>query len=152
MAFPKIALAIAGMGLQAIGGIASARATQRIASVNAALAQQEGEQAAALSKVRAESIRRDALRRSGALKAGAADSGVLLSGSVLDVLADQALEDELNARLALFEGESKRVSKANEAAITIATGRARARAKLFEAAGSIALGASRLKTASSVKP
>ncbi len=137
MPSPKLALAIAGMGLQAIGGIASARATTRIADLNAALARSEGKTARELSEVKAEAVRREALRRQGALKASTAASGVLLSGSPLEVLADQALEDELNYRLALFEGQSQQIAKTNEAAITKATGRARAQEKLFRAASSI---------------
>jgi hypothetical protein len=99
----------------------------------------------------AETEARDANRRRGRNIAAAAGSGVSRSGSVLDVLADQALEDELQQANTLFTGEIKgreadeaaTVADA-EAAQSIARGKAAKRASIMKAATGVAFGAHKI--------
>ena len=88
-----IGTTLAKTAVEAQADTAQARFTEQQAAATAARARQ---QEAAL--------RRDALRTSAALRGRFASAGVAPTGSPLEVLAEKAREDELQARLARYEG------------------------------------------------
>lgn len=82
----------------AVGGFFQNQRAADIAKDNA-----EAQRAAA----RAETVRlrRDQARRAGLLRATVGATGTTFEGSPLEILGDQAMEFEENARLALYSGE-----------------------------------------------
>lgn len=93
-------LRLAGFIGQGLSGYKSSKAQADLANQNASVSRQT-------AALEAQRYQADARRRLGAARARAGASGTQLSGSVLDVLADQAAEEELNRRMILYGGEAK---------------------------------------------
>ena len=84
----------------------------------AKLARQNAATARARAAAEAELAQRGARRRLGAIRARAGASGTTISGSTIDVLADQAAQEELNRLTIIFGGEAQaRESEARARAI-----------------------------------
>lgn len=92
------AFGAAGSIFQGVEGFLTSIEQSRLARQNAASAR-------ARAAAEAERARRDTRRRLGAIRAAAGASGITLSGSTIDVLADQAAEEELNRLIIIFGGE-----------------------------------------------
>jgi chromosome segregation ATPase len=107
-----IIASLAGSVISGIGQISAAEARADRAEMNQALARQEAQRAAERASTQkeaaiaeAERKRRRARRRIGRQAAGFAAGGVTLEGTPTEVLADQAVESEIEVQQSLFEGE-----------------------------------------------
>lgn len=127
------ALAALGIGAAAslLGGFAQASSDRKVAEFNARQAEREGAAAEAEAKEEATRIRREGRRLRGRQVSQAAASGLGLSGSVLDILADDAMEIELQALDVLRQGELGKQRGTEEAAISRSTGRSRATSSIL---------------------
>jgi len=99
-------------GLSALGQISAAqqRAQQaetqaRIARIEAARQAQAAREQERIGESEAQRRRRAGRSRTGASRAAIGASGVQLGGTPTDVLADQAIENEINANLATFNAQ-----------------------------------------------
>lgn len=115
-----------GSLFSAAGSIFGGIEAKRSFEAQAALARQNAALSIEQAEAEAGRFQRGSRRRLGAIRAQAGASGTTLSGSVLDVLADQAAEEEENRLLILFGGEAR----AREST---------ARAKILKRKGSVAL-------------
>lgn len=100
-----------------LGGFAQAQAIKRQTEFQQALFARRAAISRSAARAEAERRRRLAVRNRGRLLSGFAGSGVLVdAGTPLDVLLDQALEDELSVQQALFEGEVQATESESSAA------------------------------------
>lgn len=114
----------AAAGLQAVGQISAAQQRSQVAEqqariqrIEAARANQAAREQRTVSEQEADRRRRLGQVERGATRAAVGASGVTLEGTPTDILADQALETELNANLAEFEGQlQSRSSRRSQAA------------------------------------
>jgi len=140
-------LAIAGMGMQAVGQIQQGYAASAQAKANANLAEMQGKETnianeynAAVARANAEAIKASSeidiqkqLKAKGALRgaqvAGYAKAGVRLEGSPLEVMIDSAAQAELdiaiteyNAKTSASQAEyqAKEFGRQGQAAMTLA--------------------------------
>lgn len=102
----------AAAGLQAIGQISAAQQRADVAEqqakvqrIEAARANQSAREQRRIGEQEEQRRRRQGTSERGASRAAIGASGVQLAGTPTDVLADQALESELNANLATFESQ-----------------------------------------------
>lgn len=107
-----IAATIASTALTAVGQISQAQQQAQTAETNAKLQrieaarrQQAAREQISVGQAEAERRERAGRRERAAGRAAIGASGVRLSGTPTDVLADQAIESEINANLATFESE-----------------------------------------------
>lgn len=85
-------------GVGALSSLQQSSQAKKTAEYNAAVAQSNAAQAQAFADADAARARDEAARKQGAMRAKAAASGVDTgTGSVLDVLSDEALQNELDA-------------------------------------------------------
>lgn len=148
---------IAATAAQAVGTLAAGAEAQRVGEANAALARREAKlsrQKAQLERQKAERTaeaqRREARRRRGRSRAAAGGSGAIVSGSPIDLLAEQALEDELAIQNTLFEGqlgargaEEAATAAEEEARQSIARGKFARRQSILKAGAQIGFGLNR---------
>lgn len=102
----------AAAGLQAVGQISAAQQRAQVAEqqakvqrIQAARANQAAREQRRIGEQEADRRQRQGRSQRGASRAAIGGSGVRLSGTPTDVLADQALENELNTNLATFESQ-----------------------------------------------
>lgn len=126
----EVALMVASTAVSTIGAISQANAAAQAAEYNAAVARQE----AAAEEARR---RREAERQMGQIRAGRAKSGVTVEGSPLIVLADSAMEAEIDALNARWTGETSAKLYKMEA-------RSARRAGIYNAGASLLSGASKI--------
>ena len=93
-------LQLGGAILTGVEGFLSSREQADLARQNAATAR-------ARAAAEAELAKRESRRRLGSIRARAGASGTTISGSTIDVLADQAAQEELNRLLIIFGGEAQ---------------------------------------------
>lgn len=91
--------------LRLAGAVGSGVSGYMSSSAQAGLASQNATASRVAASLEAQRYARDAKRRFGASVARAGASGTQLTGSVMDVLADQAAEEEMNRQLILYGGE-----------------------------------------------
>lgn len=112
-------LATAAAGAVSAAGAMSAGKAQANASVyEAQVAQRNAKIARNQAEVDQEDQRRENRRQMGAMRAAYGSSGLELSGSPLDVLADTAIEQELDVARIGYRGELRAIGehdKANQA-------------------------------------
>lgn len=146
-----IIASLAGTAISGIGTIARAEARADRAEMNQALARQQAQRQAERASTQKEAAiaeaqqkRRQARRRLGRQEAGFAASGVTLEGTPTEVLADQAVESEIEIQQSLFEGElaslqSERQAQASRIEAAQAGSRASSarQSGLFEAGSTI---------------
>lgn len=154
MAGPELLFISAGM--QVLGGMKAAKGAKQ----EAAGARQQAEAQAQAAEYNAKAAsyeamseesrrRRESERQMGSIRAGRAKSGATMSGSALQVLADSAMEAEIDALSARWSGENQASLYRREAAghkqagrIATATGKSRAGTALLSGlAGGAAAGA-----------
>lgn len=126
MAGFALAALAASAGLSILGGMAQAKSERAVAEFNAMQAERDAAAAEAEAKEEARRIRRQGRRLRGEQISQAAASGVTLSGSVLDILADDAMEIELQALDRLRQGEIASIQGRERADITRYAGEQRA--------------------------
>lgn len=127
----EVALIAASSVANAAGSIiqSQAKADQleqraKLQEIEAARANQAAREQRAIGQQEAERRRRQGRKQRGAARAAIGASGVQLEGTPTDVLADQAVEAELNANLAEFESglrarelrreQAKKLTQANQ--------------------------------------
>lgn len=133
----------AAAGLQALGQISAAqqRANQaetqaRIQRIEAARANQSAREQRRIGEQESDRRERAGRAQRGASRAAIGASGVRLQGTPTDVLADQALENELNANLATFESQLRaRELRRQEAASLTEANQLESRASAERTAG-----------------
>lgn len=137
--------------ISAMGSIAQGQAQKRAAEHNAAMARREAEEARMRAKHNkemaaqaAETSRREQRRQIGRQRAAAGASGRAQGGSVVDILADQSLEHELDIQnilhqgeLGIWEGENIATKAEAEAEHSIAQGKSAVTSSIFEAGGTV---------------
>lgn len=131
---PLMLLQIAGAGIGAIGAIKSASAQNRQQSAthaatiqasnyNAAVAKENAAMARKQAAADAERQDRERRLRAGANVARVGGSGVQLEGSVLDVLEDNALNEELDKLRIIHSGEVQAIGFERDSELSLQTGR-----------------------------
>ena len=128
-----------GSFFSAAGSVFGGFAAKQSFEAQAALARQNAQLSREQAEAEAVRFERGTRRRIGAIRAQAGASGTTLSGSVLDVLADQAAEEEEARLLILFGGEAQ--ARQSEA-----------RARLLKRQGKVALTTGLLDAVTTVGP
>lgn len=100
-----------------VGQIQQSRAAESSARYNAALAEQNRRIALQQAKADERTQRRSALRRAGSARAAAGASGLTLEGSALDILEDNAVEEELSALNIRYQGQLRARGFGTEASL-----------------------------------
>ena len=112
--------------LQFKGAKAQAKAIERTADYNAKVAENE---AILLQRARTDQesqLRKNADRLEGTQRVATAKSGITMSGSPLEALADTYFNTEIDALNIRYAADVEALAKTSEAALSRATGRARA--------------------------
>lgn len=130
-------------GLKAFGQIQQAQQRSEVLEkraklqrIEAARSNQAAREQRRIGQIEAERRRRQGRQQRGAARAAIGASGLQLSGTPTDVLADQALENELNASLAIFEaGQQSRELRRQQASKLTQANQLESRASSVEAAG-----------------
>lgn len=133
---PEIALAFLafGTGVSAIGQIQQGNAARRAGEFNAQVSQNNAVASRASAAEDARRFRRVARKQEGER---------IVGGASLDLLEDNAMEEELEALTILHGGEIQAIGFENTAKIQRAGGRAAQTAGFVGAAGTTLLGASK---------
>lgn len=129
-AFSTIAL-VGAAALSAVGGLAAAQSQKETAEFNALQAERDAAAAEAESKEEARRIRHQGRRLRGEQVNQAAASGLTITGSILDILADDAMEIELQALDAERQGELSSIRGREEASLTRSIGKSQARQSIL---------------------
>lgn len=130
-------MSIFGSLLSGFGSVFGGFEAKRSFEAQAALARQNAELSREQAEAEAGRFERGSRRRLGAIRAQAGASGTTLSGSVLDVLADQAAEEEENRLLILFGGEAQARQSEARAKLLKRQGRVALTTGLLDAAGTL---------------
>lgn len=133
-AFTSILLGIAA-GATLLSGIGQAKQERETATFNALQAERDATTARLEAEEEAERIRRQGRRLRGEQIAASAASGLAGGGSLLDILADDALEIELQAQDVLRRGAISSQVSLEEASITRRIGKSRARQSILGGIG-----------------
>lgn len=119
--------------------------------LEAARANQAAREQREIGQQEAERRRRQGRAQRGAARAAIGSSGVQLKGTPTDVLADQALENELNANLAKFEaGQRSRELRREQAAKLTQANQLESRADFVETQGFLSAGSTLIGTAGKI--
>jgi len=102
-------------------------------TAQARFAEQQAAASVALARQQEAALRRAAQRDAATLRARFAGAGVAPTGSPIDVLAERAREDELDARMARYQGLEQAASLQMEARLH----RAKRTVRLIGAAGAV---------------
>lgn len=125
-------------GIEAIGKLQAGRAAYKSGLYNAAVAEDQANLEILSAGAREAAIRRSARRLQGQqLTALAASGGDISSGSALDVLKDSAVEAELDALTARYEGQLQARSQRQGAKLARMQGKQARTASYFSAASSM---------------
>lgn len=111
-------LAILGAGASLFGDMRQATYQQAAYEADAQLREVEAQEARDRAAIQVAQLRRDAYRRASQMQANFASQGFTLEGTPVDVLADQAYEEELARQITLYEGATRSLSATNAAAIS----------------------------------
>ena len=122
---------VLGSLTSAVGAVKQGQNAKAVGKYNAKLAENNAVAARATAKENASREARLGMKRMGALRA---------SGASLDVLEDNALEEELNLLTILHGGESRAIGEENTARLDRARGDAAASSSLFTASGELLKG------------
>lgn len=141
-AFIAAAASAAGTVVSAVGAIQQGNAAKAAAQYNATVARQNAEAARADAAANAARQERAARIRRGQNIAAAAASGVALEGSVLDIMEDNAIEEELDRLTILQRGEVDAAGLLAGAGMQDIRGRAAQRAGFMSAGATLLSGAS----------
>jgi len=136
----ETALIIAGTAVSAIGAIQQGNAAKAAANYNAAVARNNAIASRQNAEAQAKRQEREARIRAGANRAALGGSGVQLEGSVLDVLEDNAMEEELDRLMILHQGELQASNFESSANLMEFEGRQAQKAGRFKAFGTLAAG------------
>ncbi len=118
----------------------------KLQRIEAARANQAAREQRVIGQQEAERRRRQGRQQRGGARAAIGASGVQLRGTPTDVLADQALENELNANLATFEaGLRSRELRREQATKLTQANQLDSRASSVETAGFISAGSTLLQ-------
>lgn len=140
-----ITLAIAGSAvLNAVGTFQQGRARADASEFNAQIAEQNAALARQQGAENADRTRREGRRRAGAIRAAFGASGVSLEGSPIDVLTDQAVENELDALTAENQGLLQSTAFQNTASLDRANARNSRTGAIIGAGASLLSGASQI--------
>lgn len=146
MAFaPAIVMwaSLAGAAVAAYGAYQQGQAAKKSANYNAQVAQQNALIARQQARLRAQQQDRNNRLRMGTIRANAgASGGVANEGSVLDIISDNAIQNELAKQEILHSGEIKAAGFTNTATLDRFQGRAAERAGNLKAGSAIIGGAS----------
>lgn len=139
VALPFIAmgLAVAGGGLAAYSQMREGKAAHQAAKYNAKVAEQNAKQAGEQASFDAEQIRRQRMILTGRQRAAAASSGLFLSGSFTDVIADSAVQGELEAMSRIYEGQVESWNYRAQAELEKSAGKNAATSARLQAYGTI---------------
>lgn len=128
-------LLIASMAMSAMGSIAAGNAARKAGNFNAAVGEANARSARASAAENTERQRRIGARRQGGLRNAQVS---------LDVLEDQAMEEELEALTIMHGGELQALGLERGAALDRFEGKVAQKAGYMSAAGSLLKGASKL--------
>ena len=137
-------LMLAGTGVTALGSIQQGNAAKQAANFNAQVANNNAIAARQNAAANAKRLEREARLRAGANIAASGASGVQVSGSVMDLLEDNAMEEELDRLTILHQGELQASGLESSATLLRAEGSAAQRAGFTGAAGTLLSGAGKL--------
>ncbi len=108
------------------GNQASAKAAQQVADYNAVLAENERELLLQRKAAEESALRRQSDRLASSQNVATAKSGIEMSGSPMLALADTYFNTEIDALNIRYAADVEALAKTSEAALSRATGRARA--------------------------
>jgi hypothetical protein len=111
----EVALAALSAGVSAAGAIAQGNASKAAANYNAAVARQNADIARANAAADADKQERQGRLLAGKQRAATGASGITPEGSPLEVMADSALEAELDALTTRYRGELQARSSGQDA-------------------------------------
>lgn len=141
MAFLPFALMGLGFGMQALGSYRQAQSTKAALEYNQEVADIRAGTAIKESAFKADIEAQRQRRLRGKQEALFAKSGTLMTGSPLDVLADQALTDEMNLMAIRYGGESTAYNQRSQAELYGAQAKEQGTAGNVKLLGNIASGA-----------
>ena len=148
----EIALMAISTAVSAAGAIAQGNAARSAASFNAAVARQDEAIARAIAAADAARQRSQANRLAGRQRAAIGASGITPEGSPLDVMADSALEAELDALTTRYRGELQARGYGSEAMLQKMRGNAARQAGYIGAGAALLSGARQLDWESMFAP
>jgi hypothetical protein len=140
----EIALAALSAGVSAAGAIAQGNAAKSAANYNAAVARQNADIARANSAADADKQERQGRLLAGRQRAAVGASGITPEGSPLEVMADSALESELDALTTRYRGELQARSYGQDATLQGMRGDAAQTAGYVGAGADLLSGASKM--------
>lgn len=129
-------MSMIGAGTKAYGSILSGRQTQAAYDFNAKLMEQNKNEAMISAKLNADKQQAQFVKIQGAAKASYGASGVeSTSGSVIDILAANAANAEMDKQNILYGGMIKATNFANQASMNKRSGKNAMQAAYWNAAG-----------------
>jgi hypothetical protein len=147
-----LAVSLASTAVSAASSIAQGNAAKSAANYNAAVARQNADIARANAAADAAKQERQGRLLAGRQRAAIGASGITAEGSPLEVMADSALESELDALTTRYRGELQARSYGQDATLQGMRGDAAQQAGYIGAGTSLLLGASKLDWNNMFKP
>jgi hypothetical protein len=151
-----IAAAVAAAAIAAGGTIYATQQQAAAQKTQAKIAEMQGEQARQEAAAKEQRLRREAARKRGAIEAAYAASGVTSEGSPLAILEETAIDSELDALAARYEGANALWSGRTQGSLLRSQAQATKTAGYFEAGaqllGGVSRGASYASSAPSTTP
>jgi len=134
---------VAGTAVAVYGTYQQGQAQKKALTYNARVAEQNAEIARQQATLRASQQDRLNRLRMGSIRAAAgASGGVANEGSIIDILADQAIQGELQKQEILYEGELKARGFDASATLSIMEGSAAGKASTIGAGSALLSGVS----------
>lgn len=140
----EMALMAVGTATSVAGSLMSGAGAANAAEYNAAIARRNAAIARSQATADAADKRRSNNRTLGAIHAVYGSSGLTLNGSSLDVLADTAAEQELDARRIEYKGDLRVMDQMERAALLEAQAESARTASYLSAFGNLVSGATRM--------
>lgn len=134
---------LAGTAISAFGAVSQANAQKAAHQFNAQLAERDATVAVQQADAEATRLRREAERVEGSLIAGFGASGLTVEHSALDVLADSAMQSQLDIETLKYRGNLKAMGYHDTAALERVAGETAVQQGQLRAASEILTGVGR---------
>jgi len=144
------ALALGGTAVGVAGSLAMAKAQQKAALYNAAVARQNGRLAREKAQRDSLLVREAGFKNLGAIRASVGASGITVEGSVTDVLSESARNIKREEMNTIYQGELAARGFEIEARQAIFQGNVAKAAGMFNAASTVLQGAGAASTFSNL--
>jgi len=133
---------IAATASKVVGALQAGRSEKRAAEYNAAVDERNAKIVKAQTAADVERQRRAALRRAGSLRASFGSTGFAFEGSALDLMEDNAMEEELDILTIQYSGDLKARGLMDSAALSRQKGDEAVTASYWKAGTALLSGAS----------